>query len=95
MTHTEIIPTIVSAAGILHIYEVNGEKFKECWLQKINSTGMIGNQVGETARQIQECFVLYFNNNQYVITTIIVINVKQSAKNSLSMSSGRASTILQ
>lgn len=73
--HIEIIPTVISAACILHnMCEIHGETFQECWLHDIqssnnaftqpNSTLTIGNRTGTRAKEVREGLVSYFNDNQ-------------------------------
>ena len=73
--HIEIIPTVISAACILHnMCEIHGETFQECWLHDIqssnnaftqaNSMPTIGNRTGTRAKKVREGLVSYFNDNQ-------------------------------
>ena len=69
----EIIPTVISAACILHnICEIHGETFQECWFQDIqtsnalqqpNVTATTANRTEERAKQVQIGLVSYFNND--------------------------------
>ena len=58
----KVIPTVISAACVLHnICEIHGETFQECWLrdmetsnnlQQPNAIAVVANRAGERAKQV-------------------------------------------